>query len=267
MADPSSPSPALWGPTNVPRGEARRWRIGPLQLHVERLAWEWCFHWTSDGGLLDETLELAQPAEVGAVLAPDAPRERFAFGETADPLELSPSMGDRPFVATPDSALWVLPTESARAFVSMPLWIQARVGTARRLTIDVPVVRPQDTWFGSPTAGTLCYASRTSMRLKTDTFATLAHRALVTVELHNRGQTPLSVSRLRIPAPALPLFIDPTGQLRTPPVIYTREKDELAAVDVGSPAPDWTPLAPARSPAQGGRAVAQVFNAFFSRSF
>lgn len=266
MSEETAPVAQVWGPTSVPRGEARQWRLGPLTLHVARLPWEWSVQWTREGRLLDDTLELAQPAPVDHSLGAGAVQERFAFGETADPLELAPSMGDRAFVATPDAPLSVLPQESARAYVSLPVWVQLRVGAGRQLIADVPVVRPQDTWFGSPTAGTLCYASRTTMRLRLDPFARLPHRALVTVDLRNRGRTPLVVSRLCIPAPSLPLLLDPDGQVRTPPVVFTRDQDELALIDVGSAPTDWQPLAPARDGGAPQRTATRVFNAFFSRS-
>jgi len=259
----SRPDP--WGPTTIPLRQARIWQLGPLHLHVARAPWEWSFSWWRDGALLDDHLRLAEVAEVRPASRPDVESKRFAFGETADPLTLLPALGDRVFVATPEVPFYVLPAESVRAYVSVPLWVQARVGRDARLALEVPVLRPQDTWFGSPTAGTLCYASRTAMRLELDAFVPLAHRALVTVEVVNRGDTSLTVQRLRLPVPELGLFRDPSGQLRTPAVRFTRERDELAVVELGAVPSEWTLLADARARPSGTQSVVQAFNAFFSR--
>ncbi len=255
-----------WGTTSIPLREARRWRIGPLHLTVARRPWEWAFSWWRDGPWLEDRLELAVPVDPTTPLPTTAETHRFSFGETVDPLELSPCLGDRPFIATPDEPFHVLPDERARAYVSVPLWVQARVGKDKRLTIDVPVVRPQDTWFGSPTRGTLCYASRTAMRLEIEYFDHLIHRALITVEVVNRGHTPLPVHRLKIPVPQLPLLVDPTGQIRTPSVRFTRERDELAAVDIATAPPEWRHMAHPRVPGGIARSMVEAFNSFFNRS-
>jgi len=254
-----------WGQTAIPLREARLWQVGPLHFHVARAPWEWSFSWWRDGEWLSPSLRVAEVASLQPPNAAGLESRRFAFGETADPLTLTAALGDRAFVATPEVPFFVLPSESIRAYVSVPLWVQARVGKDARLALEVPVMRPQDTWFGSPTAGTLCYASRTAMRLELDIFQPLAHRALVTVEVVNRGDTPLTVQRLRLPVPELGLFQDATGQLRTPPVRFTREREELAVVEVGQVPGDWKRLAAPRTPPSGARGVIQAFNAYFTR--
>lgn len=257
-------APTLWGPTSIPLGESRGWRVGPLNLLVERRPWEWTFRWWRDGRWLDNVLDISIPGE--QMVEPEGvERRRFAFGATVDPLHLAPRLGDRSFVATPDEPFYVLPAESIRAYVSIPVWVQALVGQKRQLTVDLPVVRPHNTWFGGPTSGVLCYASRTAMRLEIDRFAALAHRALVSVDVINRGATALTVSRLNIPIPHLALMQDDRGQLRTPPVVFTRDKDEFAAVDIGTCPASWTELSPPRDHRERGPAVVQAFNAFFSR--
>lgn len=261
MSQPSD----LWSATAVPLHEARLWRLGPLHLHVSRLPWQWTFSWWRDGQWLSGDLHVAEPAAPQVDTVPGLETRRFAFGETADPVSLTPALGDRDFVAVPDQPFFVLPAESIRAFVSVPLWVQVRVGQDARLAAEVPVIRPQDTWFGSPTAGTLCYASRTAMRLELDLFSTLAHRALVTVEVHNRSETPLVIERLKLPVPELSLFRDASGQLRTSVVRFTRQRDDEATIEHAQVAAGWTRLAEPRTPTAGGRGLMQVFNATFTR--
>lgn len=254
---------AVWSATAVPMQSARLWRLGPLHLLVVRLPWEWEVAWWWDGPPLEEVCALAQPVSPDHDVPPGASRRRFAFGETVDPITLTPALGDRIFVAMPDRPFFVLPDESVRAHLSLPLWVQVRLGRKRRLAVEVPVHRPQDTWFGDPTAGTLGYASRTRMRLDGD--AVLRHRlrAVVSVDIVNGAQTPLQVSRLRLPVPALALLRGAEGHLETTPVRYTRQRDDLALIDIGHTAAARVMVTPPREPSTAVGSLTRAFNAFF----
>ena len=80
---------------------------------------------------------LAQPVSPDLAVPSGAERRRFAFGETVDPITLSPTLGDRIFVAMPDRPFFVLPDESVRAHLSLPLWVQVRLGRKQRLAIEM----------------------------------------------------------------------------------------------------------------------------------
>lgn len=254
----------LWGSHTVARGSARLFRFGPLWLHVARMSWEWSCSWwwgppsEPPTGPVDLDPLSHGPASLE--------RRRFTFGQTADPLTLRPALGDRPFVAVPESPFYVLPSESARAYVGVPLWVQVFVGDPPRRTVDLPAQLPPDTWFGGPTAGTLCYGSRSAMRLSLEGLEQVPHRVVVAVDVTNRSTAPLQVSRLRVPVPALSLWRDPVqGHLRAPVVRYRATSDELASVDVEAPSSDWVPLADARAPDSLADSVSRVFNAFMPR--
>jgi hypothetical protein len=265
MTEPAPDS--LWTATSLPIHTARKWRLGPLHLVVARRPWEWAVSWWREGPPLADDSVLAEEVSPDDAIPPHAETQRFAFGETVDPLTLTPALGDRPFVVMPAQPFFVLPADSMRALVTVPLWVQVRVGADRRLALEIPVHRPHDTWFGSPTAGTLCYASRTAMQLKVDT-AEMSHlRATIVVEIVNRSDTPLQVSRLQVPVPALPLLLDAAGRHVAPSVRFTRQRDDLALVDIVATDPSLTRVSAPRVSASPVGSLTRAFNAFFSRSF
>lgn len=254
---------AIWSSTAVPLHSARLWRLGPLHILVKRLPWEWEVSWWWHGAPLDEHCQLAEAVAPDVELPRGAHRQRFAFGETIDPITLTPALGDRIFVAMPDSPFFVLPDESVRAHLSLPLWVQVRLGRKHRLAVEMPVYRPQDTWFGDPTIGTLGYASRTLMRLDEDAVPRHRLRAVMSVNITNGAQTPLQVSRLRLPVPALTLLRDPAGHFETTRVRYIRQRDELALIDVGHSPADRVLVTPPRTPDGAVGTLTRAFNAFF----
>lgn len=260
-----SEAPTPWSSTPVPMHAARLWQLGPLHLHVARRPWEWAVSWWWAGPPLAETCVVAEAVADDFALPADAQTRRFAFGETVDPLTLTAALGDRIFVAMPEQPFYVLPTDTVRAKVSVPLWLQVRVGTDRRLAVEIPVHRPQDTWFGGPTAGTLGYASRTAMQLDGPPVRATALRATIDLEIVNRADTPLQVSRIRLPVPELSLLRSATGDFLTPGVRFTRQRDDLALVDVGPVPGHTTVLAPPRTTASAVGSLTRSFNAFFER--
>lgn len=263
MSEPAAPSP--WGPTSVPLHSSLRWQLGPLFLVVSRRPWEWAVSWWWDGPPVSEVCRVAEPIPDDLELPADAVTQRFAFGETVDPLTLTAALGDRIFVAMPSQPFFVLPADSVRTHMTVPLWVQVRVGQDARLAVEIPVHRPQDTWFGGPTAGTLGYASRTAMQLQGFPAQESTLRAHLTVDIVNRADTPLQVSRLRLPVPQLALLRSAEGRFVTPPIRYTRQRDDLALIDVGAHDPAWTPVAAPRQPSSAVGDLTRAFNAFFGR--
>jgi len=245
-----------WGPMAIAPGDARTCEVGPLRLRATRRPEEWALAWRR---LPEHGPAPVEPADPWA----GAETARFAFSETAGPLELMPALPDREVVASPEAPFWLPPGERVRAYVGVAVWVQICVGPGRRLLTELPASRPPDTWFGSPTEGTLCYGSRTALRLDLAGLPTLPHRAIVPVELRNSGKEPLEVARLRLPAPSLPVLVDGQGRLWTPPVVLERHEDENATAQEGAPPPDQRPLAPARAARSGS--LFHAFNAFFGR--
>ena len=91
---------------------------------------------------------------------------------------------------------------------------------------SIAIQRLSDTWFGPSTLeGELCYASTTHCRLNVKELPQRTHRVITPVLIRNQANTTLLLERLNLPTPLLPLYCSSSGQLWTPQVTLTREKD------------------------------------------
>ncbi len=166
---------------------------------------------------------------------------RFVMKETSETLELSPLLADRPIVTSPRIPLYLPPREKALLFVGSPLWLRMTPGEEEESWPELPIKRPNDTWFGgSTTKGELCYSIRTRAVLNADDLRGSARSAITPVLIHNQTAQLFQVERLKIPVGHLSLYSDPGGLLWTDQIAVTNSDDsDLAQVRIerGAPAP------------------------------
>lgn len=271
MVQPSSaPGNRWWGDFFLEEGQAVRWRIGALELTIERLAREWRIagvpattepeangdgtHWSVDREAAGRPI--------------DEHTERYAFRSTSAALRLTPALADRPVVSQPTIPFYVPSQEEATIFVSSPLWLRVEVGHPPKLLHDAPLQRPSDTWFGPSTLeGELCYSSRTHNRLRLEEVPLYPDRAVTPVRIRNEATNALLLERLNLPVPFLSLFATDAAALWTPTVTMLREHDGTSAslkVDEGPPhhARQAREVAPARH-APGKRVLVRALGALF----
>jgi len=231
MAEDDEKTKDWWGSYRVPVGQTRHWRIGPLHLWIQRLAGEWRLAWRNDEDHLDATLEIDQPVEVGEFLDLEN-ASRYVFAGESGEIELGAALADRPVVTLSEKPLSVAPGEDAFVYVSSPLWICIDAGRPPTRLVEIPALRPSDTWFGHDTReGELCYASWTAHWLELDRVPFRPHRATTAVLVQNRARELLSLERMKLPVPLLSLFMTRDRRLWTQDVIFERStEDDFAAV-------------------------------------
>ncbi|MDX1644283.1 MAG: hypothetical protein R3244_08005, partial [Thermoanaerobaculia bacterium] len=125
-----------WTPDSLSSGEGWHWRIGPLELWTFHLDGEWQLaHLRHD----DEPEESTWSRQAIREMSEDLEAvERFAAGAEADQIQLQPRVADRSVVAKPRVPFHILPGQTAKVYVSTPLWIEVKVGRALRILIDIP---------------------------------------------------------------------------------------------------------------------------------
>jgi len=220
-----------WGTYRVPAGRMVRWRIGPLNLWMQRLAGEWRLAHTCSDDPNDSGLEIEVPDEETDITAIDS-FARFVFGSDDEEIHFVPLLADRPVVTNSEKPLHIPPGEEVKVYVASPLWIRITVGRARKKLVEIPLFRPSDTWFGPSTLeGELCYATRTFHRLQLEQLPARPHRALTTVLVKNRADSLLSLEKMQVPVMHLGLYRAESGRVWTEDVIFTREgPDDFAAL-------------------------------------
>ncbi|MDF1799284.1 MAG: hypothetical protein P1V81_08930 [Planctomycetota bacterium] len=228
---------SCWGHYQLEPGALGRWRIGPLDLWVRRTTLDWRYGFERGGDTLESTLEVQVPFDECA--SPETPPEeaaRFGCRRTEANLELLPVLADRPVVARPSVPFFIPPGQQLELFVSTPVWVRLRSGATDLM--ELPCVRPSDTWFGTNTSGELSYATKTHMRRNLESLPQRPHRAVTAMTVINASKEQLPVRRLSIPVPQLSLYQARGGTLFTQHMLLRWEEGgDLTEVTLGTEAP------------------------------
>jgi hypothetical protein len=224
-----------WAETySIGAGSAGYWRIGSLELRIARSRHEWLVEWNH----LDESRDPPMVVEVPTArpsIGSGGSAGRFGFQGTDGALRLAPRLADRAFVINPAHSLSIPEQEEISIFVSTPVWVSIRAGSAEKKLMDLPAFRASDTWFGaSSIEGELCYASKTRARLHYDTLEFRSHRAITKVRIVNHSNALLRFENLKLPVPMLSLFEDGHGWLWTNTVdLVCEETGAMATQELG----------------------------------
>lgn len=196
MAQSKKPGALTWGECELSAGERKAFRRGPLLLLLERREGEWRIAWRYD-------------APGGAQADPDAVGDddwvRFATEDEGAVLHVGPCLPDLPVVARPAGAFEVLGEQSARIYVSVPLWVRLTLQGDRNVVLaEVPTVVLTRTWFGTTVRGELCYGLRTRARREAEPAADPMAGAPVLMQ--NRMPSSLPVKKICLRVPHLALY-------------------------------------------------------------
>lgn len=256
-----------WGQNRFALDQVRRWRLGPSRLWVERREFEWRLHQLEQAENNDIVIEAGELTDSGEIDS-KANLDRYATSSNGMLFTVTPQLADRPLVVRPETPLFVPSGEDVTLYVSTPLWMRLEAGPPNRLLSDRPTQRPSDTWFGPSTlVGELCYASRTSGRLRLAELPQRPHRAITPVRIRNNAKDVLGLERVKVPVQYLALYRSAAGGLWTQTATLIREQDgDFAALQLGRRAPSEAAgaerVTPPRQQAEGHLAL-RAFSRLF----
>lgn len=256
-----------WGEFRLAPDTMGRWQVGPLQLWVQRLAGEWRVAWRGEEELMQPAAEVALSLPITHP-DPGMHISRFSFADNAKTLRLVPALADRAVVVRPALPLFIPAGESTTLFVSTPIWVRIFVGDGSEPLLEIPSLRPSDTWFGPNTRiGELCYASRTLAHTRIQDVVARPHRAITPVRIRNQATNALAVERLSVPVPLLALSVNDQGHFWTQSLtLERRNRDDHALLQLGDMTlPDsvgWQTLGGPRK-VEDERTVLRALSRFF----
>ena len=215
-----------WGEQSFALGQTRSWQLGSLWLSLTRDLYEWRLEYhqpkrLSEYGLawrsLDPEEALPQPIKL----------ERYLFAETQDTLTLLPRLADRSMVVKPINPIFIPAGQQGQLYVSTPLWLTALPARQADPLFDIPIIRPNDTWFGPDTLkGEICYATPVFGRTQLAHLPVSGLWAVTPIHFRNRSSRQLQLDRMNLPVDALPLFQSlENGQLWTSEIEVVQESD------------------------------------------
>ena len=187
----------LWEPRQLASEDWYQTRIGPLAIWLRRSPEDWYVaHEREPGhdqaGDAPAPLHLAQNRDVDRLTW-----NRWVAGKEAVQVRLVPCMPDRAVVIRPRYPLNVPRGKEVLFFVSLPVWTRVLVGESEMLC-ELPTVVLNNTWFGDPITGELCYSLKTKVLRQIDMVEQSAHLAVCPVLIRNRAFVDLDFQRICI---------------------------------------------------------------------
>ena len=214
-----------WGNHQLAIDEQRRWQMAGLLLHIQRDAQEWqiAYHRSPNQHEDDHDWQIIEHID-RSPMPEKALLQRYIYNQTQQQIHLKPCLADRSVVIKPITPLFLSSNQQTTLFVSTPLWLNI-FSDDDNLLLDIPFVRPTDTWFGAtPIRGEICYATKVFGRLALEQLPIRAFRAVTPIHIVNHHTKAIQIERINIPAPLLPLYAAQDGRLWTP----TIEVEQLA---------------------------------------
>lgn len=216
-----------WGPQTFEPGQGLHWDMAGMHLTVIRQLREWQFQIHRTDSQDEDNHEWYRDEQLTD--APSDELRRFVFRKTSGTLTLLPRLADRSVVIRPVMPLFVPPGQEITFYVSTPVWVACHVDDQASPLLDIPVVRPTDTWFGRDTVrGEICYSTRVNGRLELGQLLPRPFRAVTPVQISNMGTEIMPVDRVNLPVPFLPVYAAASGRLWTPTLHVTAEEKQKA---------------------------------------
>lgn len=189
-----------WGTFPIPESETFFWQAGPRRVWIERSGSE---------VRLASDLREDRPAEaVGGFSKPsDLQWKRWLLKRPTASLQILPAMPNYNLIVHSREPLSILPNAQGYFFVSIPVFVEVRLGKAETdLLISEPTRSLSKTWFGDSSSGELCLSLRTPVLLSVEGEEFPPYRAVCPVRVRNTSKGQLAFRRLCVNVNLLRIF-------------------------------------------------------------
>ncbi len=189
-----------WGTFPIPESGPFFWQAGAKRLWIER-----------EGLEIRIASEMKEEDTPEALEAQPKPSElqwkRWLLKHPAASLQILPAMPSHNLIVHSKEPLSILPNAQGYFFVSIPVFIEVRLGKADTdLLISEPTRSLSKTWFGDSSSGELCLSLRTPVMLSVQGEEFPPYRAVCPVRVRNTSKTQLAFRRLCVNVNLLRIF-------------------------------------------------------------
>lgn len=188
----------------------------------------------------------------------------WTMKEGINTIRLTPILPDLSVVVKPEMTIRLLPDVAVKIYIQVPVWVrfEAEQGKNRIPLTERPSIVLSSTWFGDFAGGELCYWVTSGVQFQANTENEPLHMAVCPVNLLNKSDSELEITRLKIRVGSLTLFRE-QQQLWSDDIqiIYKGESD-LSQIKVsGKPPSEASNTELIAKPRDGGK------KSFTSRTF
>lgn len=179
----------FWGIRRLAEDRIALVRLGSLRFWLARAEREWAL-----ASEVSETSDVADIAQVPSDVVPESLTwVRTLFKKAPRDFRMIAVVPDRPIVVAPSDEMQLPAGERVDLYCKLPIGLEVQVQEGKEW---VPVGRIEherlsDTWFGTPTAGELCYSIREPFALSPEDVSSRADGVLFRVQIENRHKAVL----------------------------------------------------------------------------
>ena len=223
-------SAMLWGERPLDEGRTLLAALGPLRVWIRasgKELWLASRHVDKAPGATEE----AEQKEEEAVDPAAEEWTRWVLPQAPRVLRIVPRLPDRPVIVKPEAAFRLALGARARVFVRVPLWLAVELpGVTDAPALEIPSVMLSRTWFGSFTAGELCYWISSGARVAIEPDRARDYLAICPVRIVNSSEEELAVEKICLRVAGMSLFgLD--GQLWSDDIsISWRGRDDVSRI-------------------------------------
>jgi hypothetical protein len=225
----------LWEPHTIKPNETLDVCLGSLHLWIHRGEMEWYIAHETES----ENGERCSVSISDAPFTPDRDWTRWILDGQIERIQFKPQLPDRPLIVRPEMPMCLMPKQTVRFFVGIPIWLAITFGGGSGQMIEVPTMALSKSWFGQFTEGELCYAMKTTAKMHQDDLFTGAHRAVFPLEVRNASPEKLNFERLCLRPQYLNIFQGTTRLWTSKGRVSYRGEDHWSRFVYSSRAPEF----------------------------
>ena len=227
-----------------------------MRIHARRSDQDWSLV----SRTINDNLEKARDPEVTS-----ADWTYWPLGRGESVIRFRPVLPDRPLVVKPENPLMIPVSVKVSFYISIPVSVEVLAGkddgTALPLSI-FPSLRLSDTWFGSRSDGSLCYALKTPARRRLEDVAREEHLAICPVLVVNDSDETLQCEMINVDGKFLELYLGSDGLWTNPVKVRYNGREAVSQVDF-----DYNPPQNSPNPVRVAEARERPQRGFFRKTF
>jgi hypothetical protein len=218
----------MFGDQNIGVGKRRIWTAGPIDVLACRQRGEIKIGRRQTRSATAFELK-SHPDVVEDHIDPSFTTTRFSTLESvSDIVHISLRTAPTPLVVSLREPVVLMPNSITPVFVSTPVWIAFSSKASAPPFHEIPSLDLKQTWFGpNRREGELCLSCTNQGTIHTDFVTHHPLRALTRLNVHQSGDRPFHLEKIKLPLPSLKLYRDNEHHLHTDGLRVTIQNDRV----------------------------------------
>ena len=218
----------MFGDQKIQIGSTKVWTVGPIDVLVCRQHGELKIGRRQPRPATALEIEARTDGLSESECASFSTTRFSSLEQSSDIVHISPTTAPTPLVVSLREPVVLRPNSITPVFVSTPVWVAFSTKSDLPPFYEMPSLELKQTWFGpNRRDGELCFSCTNQGTIHADYVAYHPLRALTRLTVHQSGDRPFHLEKLKLPLPSLKLYRDTNNHLHTDGLRVTIQKDRV----------------------------------------